>query len=185
MAAVEKRVSRPRRYAYPPAAGFANEVAAHLVAALDELTTRHFHMIGPLPADVLAWTPAEGWYSITRITAHMIQGEAQWLTKVVEPDLPTDLAEPLASWRAGEPAAAADLEAVAWRMRREVTGAGIAPLTDIDAETAVGEHVVTPRGLLMHMAWHWTYHNGQCALIAGQRGHEYRWTFAPRIAGAP
>lgn len=181
----EEKSSRPRRYAFGPAEGFANPVAANLVAALDEVSARHFDMIVDLPDDVLRWPPAPGWFSIVQITAHMMQAEAGWGGRVTEGAAPGDISEPLDSWRKGAgPAGGVDeLEAMCRRIRDEITKHRIAPLADIDRDVRDGQRILSVRGVLMHEVWHWTYHSGQAGLIRGMCGHEYTWQLEERITG--
>jgi uncharacterized damage-inducible protein DinB len=182
----EEKIGRPRRYAIEPRGGFASTEAGYGVAALDELSQRHFDLIRDVPPDVLHWVPAEGWYSIAMITAHLLQAEAGWIARVTGGRVPEDIGEALGRWRGGgEPAPCVrELEAMGRRVREEVTTTRLAPVGDLDAEVPDGERVLSVRGVLMHLLWHWSYHGGQTGLIRGLRGLEYRWTFDERIAAA-
>jgi uncharacterized damage-inducible protein DinB len=181
----DEQIGRPRRYALSPAEGFANEDAAYFAAALDELTERHFDLVRPLPADVLHWLPAEGWYSVAMITAHMIQAEAGWVARVTGEGVPQDIGQRLSHWRDGaEPTAtAADLEAMARRVRGKLTKRRLAGVANIDVEVPAGDRVLSVRGVLMHLVWHWTYHCGQTGLIRGMKGLEYQWRLDERVGG--
>ena len=88
-----EKIGRPRRDAFGPAEGIAHPFAAHAVAALDELTARHFDLIGDLPAEVLAAEPGRGFKSIAHVTRHMIWGEAGSITAATQRPKPAWLAD--------------------------------------------------------------------------------------------
>ncbi|HUS90601.1 MAG TPA: DinB family protein [Phycisphaerae bacterium] len=181
-----EKVGRPRRYAFEALEEIAHPRAAYYLAALDELSARHFDLLDDLPAEVLGWAPAPGWFSAAQITAHMIQAEGFWVSHVTRQALPDDVARPLAAWRKAEgpPATAGDLAAIGARVREEITQARLAGAEDIDGEVLDGPRRTSIRGVLLHLMWHWTYHSGQVGLIRGLTGMEYQWTFDDRIVGS-
>jgi len=177
------RQGRPRRYGYEPARGFAHPVAAALVAALDELTARHFDLIAGVAGDLLHRDPGSGFKSIAGATAHMIGAEAHWIEAVLGRDRPDEIRELLDRAAADDDVTIAELEATAGRVREEMTKPWLAPLADVDEEVPRGQRVLSVRGVLMHLVWHWAYHAGQCGLMAGLGGCEYEWALEGRMAG--
>ena len=102
MAPRDEKKGRPRRYAFGPVAGVAHRRAAYYLGVLDELSERHFDLIEDLPADVLGWVPAPGWFSPAMITAHMAQAEGSWVALATGQAAPEDVTAPLAAWRKAE-----------------------------------------------------------------------------------
>ena len=181
----DRRRTRPRCYSFPPVPGFANPVAAALVGALDELTGRHFDLIEDLSQDDLDFVPAGAPSSIAMITAHMIQAEIFWLSRLSGEALAEELARSLRDVHAGPPSplGAADLAVLCRQVREDVTKAHLAPIGDIDAECHDRKPTTSVRGVLMHLVWHWSYHNGQTGLLRMLRGKDYAWGFDGRIVG--
>lgn len=181
----EPRETRPRCYGFPPARGFAHPVAATLVAALDELADRHFDLIEDLPGEDLDFVPGQAPSSIAMITAHMIQSEIAWLSRLSGELLAQDVARVLSGVHAGPPSplGAAELAGLCREVREETTKPRLAPIADIDAEGCDRKPTVSVRGVLMHLVWHWTYHSGQAGVLRMIRGKDYRWGFDGRVVG--
>jgi uncharacterized damage-inducible protein DinB len=72
---------------------------------------------------------------------------------------------------------AAELVTLCQRVRDEITFPALAVLEDIDAVMPNQNRPMTPRGVLMHLVWHWTYHSGQIGLLRESWGSGYNWTF--------
>lgn len=185
MTARKLKQTRPRCYGFPPATGFANPVAAALVGALDELTGRHFDLIEDLSREDLDFVPVHAPSSIAMITAHMIQAEIVWLTRLSGELLAQGVARALRDVHAGPPSplGASDLAGLCRQVREEVTTGRLAPVVDIDAEHDDRKPTISVRGVLMHLVWHWSYHNGQAGLLRMIRGKDYAWGFDGRIVG--
>jgi len=182
---MQKSSARPRCYSYAPAPGFGNPVAAHLVAALDELSARHFDLIGGATPEVLDFLPPHAPSSIAMITCHLAQGELLWMTRLTQHCAPDNLAAALDRGRhaSRSPYSAKALMTLAIRVREEVTRPRLVGLTDIDREVRDGTRVVSARGVLMHLVWHWTYHNGQAGMLTMLAGGDYDWALERRMVG--
>jgi uncharacterized damage-inducible protein DinB len=62
-------------------------------------------------------------------------------------------------------------------VRDEITFPALMTLENIDAVVPDQNRSMTPRGVLMHLVWHWTYHSGQIGLLRALWGSGYNWTF--------
>lgn len=181
----DPRRTRPRCYSFAPAAGFVNPVAAALVGALDELAGRHFDLIEDLPRIDLDFVPVGAPSSIAMITAHMIQAEILWVSRLSGERLADEVARTLRGVHTGPPSplGAADLAVLCRQVREDVTKPRLAPIADIDAERCDRKPTISVRGVLMHLVWHWSYHNGQAGMLRMLRGKDYAWGFDGRIVG--
>jgi len=179
------RTSRPRRYELSTPAEFANGEIARYVAALDELSERHFDLIADLPAAVLDFLPNGAPSTIAMITGHLAQGEAFWISRLTGRALAPEAARELTTARTSRPSPcdAGALIQLCRRVRQGHTTPALAAVSDAHTRIADGERVLTPVGVLMHLVWHWTYHNGQTGLICMQAGYDYDWSFHPRLVG--
>jgi len=182
------RKGRPRRYDFAPAQGFAHPDAAYMVAALDELTERLFDLIRDLPQEALDFVPEGGTNSISMLARHIARAEAGWVAAVTEEPVPAELENALKAGAQDESgalppssASAADLAALARRVRDEITKRRLAPVRDIDTEVASGGRILTVRGVLMNQLWHWTHHTGQVALLRRLARMRYDWTYDTKI----
>lgn len=185
MDAPERRIGRPRRYSFPPAAGYAHPHAAWAVAALDELSERLFDLIADLPAEVLDCRPSEELNSIAMLTVHVAEAEAGWIARATNQAVPRSIRDALSAGRGRcpSPYTADQLEDLCRRVRREVTQPFLGPVRELDAEIGDGDRAVSPRGALMHLIWHGSYHMGQVGYLRYQAGLDYQWTFDGRIVG--
>ncbi len=179
------QTTRPRRYELPVPVGFADPVVARYAAALDELSERHFDLIADLPAAALDFLPAGAPSTIAMITGHLAQGEAFWVTRLIGVPLDPALAKDVAAARTSRPSPfnAQALIQLCRRTRAEHTVPALAAVTDAAGRINDADRVLTPAGVLMHLIWHWTYHNGQTGLLRMQAGHGYNWGFHPRVTG--
>lgn len=178
------KVGRPREYTLEPPTGFASREVALAVAALDELRTRAIDQFEDLPQDGLAFAPEGTPITIAALAIHLAWAEKNWIRTITGCTVPADLDAALAPGNLlpdGEPvitaATAGELVALCRRVRDEVTYPALALLPDIDAVIEGKPQSMTPRGVLMHLIWHWTYHSAHIGLIRELWGSDYRWTF--------
>jgi len=183
---------RPREYDLQRNLGTREGFVAWASAALDELRARVYDQIEDLPADALAFTPEGSSLSIAALVIHMAWGEAGWTSGLADVKIPEDLNAQLQptgrALPAGErpplPDQVPDLIALCERVAAEVTKPALAALEDPDAPVPDDPRGATPRGVLMHLVWHWTYHSGQVGLLRELWGSGYRWTFGSLHASA-
>lgn len=179
MSITEPKQGRGRQYCLPPVAGFANGEMAAMVAGLDELLARHRDLIEDLPGEALTLLPPGFGNHLAWLTRHLAEGDCNWLSKLAEREPPADLREALRS--DADDRSAAALLALCDRVREEVTKPILAPIADLERSVVAADgRVLTPRGVVQHLLWHWTYHGGQCGILRRLTGHTYRWSFAPR-----
>ena len=185
------RPSRPRRYDIDPLPDFANRGAAYAAAALDELRERLFDLIIDLPQEAMDFLPRGATNTIAMLTVHMAWAEAIWVANVTEMPIPPELETPLLPGKQGpsgdllpSSGSASELVELCECVRAEITIPRLSALRDIDSEIPGIQRPMTARGVLMHLAWHWTYHSGQVGVLRRLWGSRYKWTFDRRV-GAP
>ena len=176
---------RPREYGIRPVPGFADEGVALAAAALDELRARVIDQIADLPLDALTFVPQGTTLTIAALAAHLVWAEAHWIERISGARAPVELCAAVDAAGRAVPAGdlvIPDLDAEALvslcvRVREEFTLPALARLTDIDVELSSEDRPMTPRAVLMHLIWHWTYHSAHIGLIREQWGSGYAWTF--------
>ena len=185
MSTPEKKTGRPRRYSFPPAEGFAHPHAGRAVAAMDELSERLFDLIADLPAEVLDFRASERLDSIAILTVHRAEAEAGWIARATGQPVPEAIRKAIDAGKGRNPSpyGADQLIDLCRLVRREVTVPLLGPIADVDAEIADGDRTVSPRGALMHLLWHGSYHMGQVGYLRYAAGLDYQWTFDGRITG--
>jgi uncharacterized damage-inducible protein DinB len=176
-----KSEARPRSYSFSPVSGYASEHVAWFVAALEEVTERHFDVLRKTPESMLDTRLGEAPSSIMQITAHMGWADSYWLgclrgQPIPAPDvLNRDRHEPPSPYKLKDVLVAC----------REVRETGCEFLRGVaEPHRALpwrGEGKLTVHGVLMHLIWHWTYHNGQCGEIELSQGHVYPWGFEQHV----
>ena len=121
---------------------------------------------------------------IAALAIHLAWAEKNWIRTITGCAVPADLdvqLEPGNLLPEGEPvvtsATAAALVVLCRRVRDEVTYPALVSMADIDVVTKSQPRSFTPRGVLMHLIWHWTYHSAHIGLIRELWGSDYRWTF--------
>lgn len=183
------KIGRPRRYDLRPVTGFANADVALAVAALDELLERTLDQFGDLPQEALNFTPQGTPLTISALVVHMAWAEMGWVERIAQASIPDDLRARLDPGRKvpkGEAVtsteSARDLTALCRRVRDKVTYPALATITDADAVIDNPQHPLTPRGVLMHLIWHWTYHSAHIGLLRELWGSEYTWMFGSLLA---
>jgi len=176
---------RPREYGIRPVPGFADERVALAAAGLDELRARVIDQIEDLPRDALTFVPQGTTLTIASLVAHLVWAEAGWIERITGVKAPAELRAAVDAAGRAVPASELvipDLDAEALvslcgRVREELALPALARLTDIEAELPNEDGPLTPRAVLMHLIWHWTYHSAHIGLIREQWGSGYVWTF--------
>ncbi len=183
----DTKTGRPRRYGFQPLEGIPNRDAGYAVSVLRELAERVFDQVCDLPQDGLDFAPTGTNLSIARLVVHLAWAESGWMSRLGGTELPTDFKETLAAGDLANftqpPSSYGKADALILLCRRvqdEVTLPVARGLTDIDAPISGQTRLATPRDVLMHLAWHWTFHSGHIGLIRFEWGSDYVWTF-----GAP
>ncbi|MBI5831902.1 MAG: DinB family protein [Armatimonadetes bacterium] len=178
----ECKAGRGRRYCVPASDGLVCAELAALCGALDELSARHRDLIEDLPGTALCCLPPGLGNHLASLTRHMAWAECRWITMLACRPMAPELEQALTSDAADGDAAA--LLCLCERVRREVTRPALAGLPDAgQVVTAEDGRLFTPRGVLQHLLWHWTYHGGQCGLLRRLSGHPYRWSFDEHAFG--
>jgi uncharacterized damage-inducible protein DinB len=139
-----------------------------------------FELIDDLPLDALDAPLASGEHTIAQLVRHIADAEAGWIARVTQTLVPDDLAVALEATGLD----AAGLVSLCRRVRDEVTTPRLQSLDNIDTEVESGGRMISVRGVLMHLVWHWTYHTGQIGLLRGLTAHRYAWALPGRLTGA-
>ncbi|MCU0521222.1 MAG: DUF664 domain-containing protein [Anaerolineae bacterium] len=183
------RRERPRRYDLQPPTDVAFSCAeiALGAAALDELRARVIDQIEDLPPEALSFVPDRTTLSIAALVEHLVWAELDWIKRASGAAAPDDLsAEVEVAGRAVPAGDCAPLDVGAdvlvtlcHRIRDEFTVPALARLSNPEARLVVGGPALTLREVLLHLAWHWTYHSGQIGLLRELWGAGYGWRFGP------
>jgi len=176
---------RPREYGIRPVPGFADETVALAAAVLDELRARVVDQIEDLPRNALTFVPPGTTLTISALVAHLVWAEVGWIERIAGTRAPSDLHAAVDGAGRAVPTGEQvipDLDAEALvslceRVREELALPVLARLTDIEVELPNEDRPMTPRAILMHLIWHWTYHSAHIGLIREQWGSGYTWTF--------
>ncbi len=191
MEAAKTKTGRPRRYDLPPVEGFADRELGLAVALLRELAERVYDQIVDLPLETLDFLPAGTTLTISRLTLHMAWAESNWVRRLTGAELPADLQAELETAhleRFTDPPAvgrdAVRLIAACRRTQEAYSAPALREIRGIDSAIALGDSVVTVRGVMSQLAWHWTYHSGQIGLLRLLGGSDYQWTM-DRSLGTP
>ena len=176
---------RPREYDIRPLEGFLDPQIALAAAALDELRLRVVDQIEDLPLEALIFVAPGTDLTIGALVHHLVWAEVEWVERLTGKVAPDDLRDTVdAAGRAvpkGErvvPRLAADMLVDLCRHVGEVfTVPALSAVEDIEAELPDEARPMTPRAILMHLIWHWTYHSAHIGLIREQWGSGYAWRF--------
>ncbi len=182
---LETKSGRPRQYRFTGVPSFVSSEAGLAASALDELRERVIDQIEDLPQAALSFVPERLTFSISSLVIHMVWAEMGWIERLANVTAPSAWHELL---DAGGRAIATgtnvvvDLDADALialcrQVRAELTVPSLAKVANLDAAINDEGGSATPRGILMHVIWHWTYHSGQVGLLRELWGAKYRWTF--------
>lgn len=182
--ALKRKIGRPRRYDLQPVAGFVNRDVGLAVAALDELLARVIDQFEDLPRDALDFAPEGTPITVAALVIHLAWAEMGWIERITGCAVPDDLRarlEPGNLLLKGEPVVSEErvtgLIELCRRVRSEITYPALATLADADVVLESGSRPMTPRAVLMHLIWHWTYHSAHIGLIRELWGSDYVWTF--------
>jgi uncharacterized damage-inducible protein DinB len=189
MNAPAPRPGRPRSYDLHPVIGFADQEVALIVAALDELSERLFDLISDLPQDALDHIPEGTTNSIAMLVVHVAWAEASWISRATGYPIPGNVEECLLPGKQGasgdlpvSSAGTEELVAYCRAVRDSVTSPALASVEGIDARLETAGRLESLRQVLMHVAWHWTYHSGQVGLLRRLwGGTRYKWTFGHAV----
>lgn len=186
------KTGRPRRYDLSAPGGFVNRDVALGAAFLQELAARVYDQTEDLPQEGLDYVPAESGLSIGWLVLHMAWAEARWIGLATGARLDPALERRLAAGdlerygQAPEPAGeASSLIAICRRVQEEFSLPALRTQAEPDREMQRGGLIVTLRGVLQQLAWHWTYHSGQIGLIRLLWGSDYQWTTESLRAAEP
>lgn len=176
---------RPREYDIRPLDGFSDPQIALAAAALDELRLRVIDQIEDLPLDALTFVAPGTDLTIGALVHHLVWAEVGWIERLTGEEAPEVLRDTVdAAGRAvpaGErivPRLQADILVGFCRQVGEVfTVPALSGVEDIEAEIPDEARSMTPRAILMHLIWHWTYHSAHIGLIREQWGSGYAWRF--------
>ena len=181
----DSKTGRPRCYDLKAKVNDPADFSAWAAAALEELRARVYDQIDDLPPEALTFVPEGTTLSIAALVIHMAWGEAGWASGLADVEVPDDLHDQLQSIgqavpreeRPPLPEQVPDLIALCRRVAEEVTEPALLEIQNPDLLLPEGQHGATPRGVLMHLIWHWTYHSGQIGLLRELWGSGYTWTF--------
>ncbi|MBN2003310.1 MAG: DinB family protein [Anaerolineae bacterium] len=183
----DPKTGRPREYRLANPTGFANPEAAKLMAQLDEARARTMDLFDDLTLDESNFVPDGTTLSIGALAIHMAYAESVQMSRVTGATIPPDLNDALepigrAVNLGKKPPVCtltgAEIAALCKRVHDEVSYPGFSALQDVDKAIATTPFLITPRGMATHLAWHWTHHGGQVALLRDMCGAAgYNWTF--------
>ncbi len=189
---------RARRYPWRVDGNFESPEIEQQVALMGELIERAVDQLHDLPPQGLLFRPEGVWFSIAWLALHMSKSEHEQIRHLLPvtdwnalgqqpPQLGQELGERLQCGGIESPQpppdSLADAAALAETMRsvyQEFTVPVCRRVADPDARLGESCLFATPRDLIVHMNWHWTYHSGQIGLLRLQWGDEYVWTLAER-----
>ena len=183
---------RARRYDFACADDYRNEFLGYSISALDELLERVVDQIEDLPGEGFEFRPEGVWFSLGWLPLHLAVSEYNQIHKIAR-GLGQDAAELdsafLAQLRYGDLHADGSIPEhlcdaglmvdAMRRVRREVTEPFCKIISDPDQRLRGEESLTTPRNVIMHQMWHWTFHSGHIGLLRLQWGSDYEWTMAP------
>ncbi len=190
---INTKKGRPRLYTLNPVVAIQDPGIATAAAMLQELRLRVIDQVNDLPVDALDFQPQGTTLSIGVLVIHLVWAEAGWISALTGCEVPAALRADINAIGQALPAGlappmstfdAAALVNLCQRINAEVTLPALAGFTQgIDAVILQDERTMTPRGVLMHLIWHWTYHSGQIGLLREQWGSGYTWTLGTLGAG--
>lgn len=189
---------RARHYPWSLDTRFTNLEIEQQIALMGELIERAIDQVHDLPSSALLFRPERVWFSIAQLMLHMSRSEYEQMRFLLpvagldeaDPDVPRLDSGVLATLELGRinstnpvPERLSDpvlLRETAHAVHREFTIPVCARIADADAKLEDRCSFSTPRDLVTHMNWHWSYHSGQIGLLRLQWGDNYVWTMAER-----
>ena len=177
---------RPREYKFEPGPGSEDQNWARTAAILHELRERVIDQVKDLPLEALSFRPQGTPLSIGALVVHLVWAEAGWIKEISGYDVLPDFREtineigqsilegdetPTTSMRAAE------LILLCRRIEEEATIPALSNMKPgLDTVLTRRNRKMTPRGVLMHLIWHWTFHSAHIGLLREQWGSDYTWT---------
>jgi uncharacterized damage-inducible protein DinB len=170
---------------------------------MGELIERTADQVQDLSREALRFRPEGVHFSIARLVLHMTGSEYGQMRNLLpvtgppgegahsiektepqlEPDILSRLDHGVIDSTAAMPEKLFDAGLLVQTMRDVHQGFTIPVCRRVpDPEVRLAEacRFETPRDLIAHMNWHWTYHSGQVGLLRLQWGDDYVWTLAER-----
>lgn len=183
---------RPRRYDFVGANGYNDDFVAYVVPILDELLERVVDQIDDVPSQALAFHPAGSWFCLGWLPLHLAVSEYRQMQRLAraigfaEPELAPAV---LSQIEHGGRETSGDVPAeilqapvlidAMRRVREDLTVPVAREILDCEQRIENAERLSTPRNVLMHLVWHWTYHSGHIGLMRLEYGLDYEWVMAP------
>ena len=180
---------RGRRYAPAPLDRFADQNVAYAAAILDEARERCIDVITDMPEDVM-WKAPEGTeFTPGDLVLHMAWAEKIWLPRLGDSALSEESSQILERGRLEKiydrnegRLPVSRLVSLCREVRENVMLPCLSRIEDLDAPIPApfegGKGPATPRQVIMHVTWSWTYHTGQVGFICMMNGVDYQWAFA-------
>ena len=182
---ISDKKGRPRQYQLPLDKKFPIEGVGFAMATLDELLDRVVDQFDDMGADEIDKRPDGITFSIGKLAVHMAKGEAGRLARIGGKQIAADLAGPLAHGDILDGTElptglrnAAVLVDILRRVREEITRPVCLELRDFEMPLEGLGILNTPKKVLMHMVWHYTYHSGHIGMIRLLLGSDYQWQYA-------
>ena len=183
---VTPKKGRPREYTFQPIQAISDKNLAIAASMLRELRERVIDQVCDLPVEALIFHPLGTNLSIGTLVVHLVWAEAGWISTLAGGDEPSDLRKDTddigqAILAGLDPPSsmipAFELVKLCKRIEVEVTIPELSSLEiGFDEVIKRRERMMTPRGVLMHLIWHWTYHSAHIGLLREQWGSNYTWT---------
>ncbi|MDF1514202.1 MAG: DinB family protein [Anaerolineae bacterium] len=181
------KAGRPREYALLTVSSIPRTDLAFACSLLRELRLRVVDQFADLPQSALSFKPEGTDLSIGVLVVHLVWAEAGWMKAISNCAVPPELRDEIHAIGQALPAGtpppvsameAAELVKLCHRVGEEVTDPALAQLQlGLDEVVPERDTEMTPRGVLMHLIWHWTYHSGHIGLIRELWGSGYTWRF--------
>jgi uncharacterized damage-inducible protein DinB len=178
---------RPREYSLTPIPGIPDQNLSEAAAMLHELRERVVDQVVDLPLEALTFRPAGTTLSIGVLAVHLVWAEAGWIGSITGCDIPSEFRNDINAIGQAlpegiePPVCKMNADRVVKLIRRigpELTEPALSEFTEsIDLVIYTRNRTMTPRGVLMHLVWHWAYHSAHIGLLREQWGSDYTWTF--------
>ena len=185
------KTGRRRHYDFTADPRYPSDFVGYSVSVLDELLERTVDQISDLPAEALAFQSQGVWFCLGWLPLHLAASEYYQINRLhkaltggevePEPELTDRLAIGKLQSSGTVPEELHDAELLIDTMRRvrdQVTKPICESISDPDATLPGKRRLTTPRNVLMHLFWHWTYHSGHIGLMRLEWGSDYEWTMA-------
>ena len=178
-------MSRPRKYHLVGMSHFKNPEIGYFATLLDEASERLYDVLHSADERQLHFVPEGTYLSMAKLSKHMIWGEAAWVQRLGDEDVPVYADDLLGDMSPGRldsieemDETAAELIDAGRRLRADFSIPILRGLSDLDMKIDAERGPNTVRQILTHLLWHWTYHSGQVGFILLQAGYDYTWEFA-------